>query len=299
VLDLNSVLEDMLPMLQRLIGENIALRTELGSHLGYARADRSQLEQVIMNLTVNARDAMPDGGQLLFRTSCCTVPTDVPDSVELGPGEYVMLAVSDTGTGMSSEVQSHIFEPFFTTKGEGLGTGLGLSTVYGIVEQSGGVIEVESALGQGTTFVVYLPQAERAAPVIHAPEEQSISEGSETILLVEDEDRVRTLAARMLKQQGYTLLTASNAQEAIEICSGHSHPIDLLLTDVIMPGENGVELARKIQAQHEGIRVLYISGYTDDTIGNKGAFEPGVTLLQKPFSPAELAGMVREVLDAP
>jgi CheY-like chemotaxis protein len=258
------------------------------------------MEQVIMNLVVNARDAMPMGGKLVL--SIRNVELDVhffkERCIAEAPGSYVTLEVSDTGTGMSREVQERIFEPFFTTKGIGRGTGLGLSTVYGIVKQSGGFIFLRSELGKGSVFEVYLPKVEAemkgeepGAPVI------AKKEGSETILLVEDEDRVRKLAETVLSRSGYRVLLAGNGEDALKVIAGHSGPIHLLLTDVVLPGMSGREVAERIISLRPETRVLWMSGYTDDTLTRYGIRDRGVALLQKPLTPASLASKVREVLD--
>ncbi len=299
MLNLNNVLDDMQEMLQRLIGEDIALVTLTDPRLAYIKADRGQIEQVIMNLAVNAHDAMPTGGQLVFKTANQTLDrTYTQTHPEIEPGAYVTLTVSDNGVGMSQEIKSHLFEPFFTTKEQGKGTGLGLATVYGIVEQVGGHIDVQSEIGEGTTFTIYLPQTEQVdLDIVHREPAQDLLVGSETILLVEDEEIVRDLASRILTQQGYRLLTASHAEEALRMSAEHAETIHLLVTDVVMPGAGGKDLADRIQTLRPETRILYISGYTDDAIGRKGVLEPGTSLLQKPFTPIELARKVRQVLD--
>ena len=301
VLDLNAVVTNMESLLRRLIGEDITLRTALSPGLGHVRADPSQIEQVMMNLVVNARDAMPRGGQLTIETA----------NVELGkpyvrrfltstPGPHVMLAVSDTGCGMDKATQARIFEPFFTTKEQGQGTGLGLATVYGIVKQSSGGIWVYSEVGKGTTFKVYLPLVEEA-PDATGPSTSPAGElhGSETILLVEDDEGVRKVTAKILKTHGYTVLEAGRGEEAFRVSGRHDGPISLMVTDVVMPGMSGRELAERLRSSRPGMKVLFISGYTDDTVVRHGVLEARMAFLQKPFTPSVLARKVREVLDAP
>jgi signal transduction histidine kinase/ActR/RegA family two-component response regulator len=300
VLDLNAVTADMKDMLGRLIGEDIALLTTPTPGLGRVTADRGQIEQVIMNLAVNARDAMPQGGRLILETANVDLDDDyLRRHVGARPGPHVMLAVSDTGTGIPREIQSQIFEPFFTTKEPGKGTGLGLATVYGIVKQSGGYIEVDSEPGRGTTFRIYLPRCD-AEPV--AAERGSRPEvgagGTETILLVEDEEGVRELARDILRASGYTVLEARNGAEALLLCERHQGPLDLLLTDVVMPRMSGRELAERLTPLRPDLSVLYMSGYTDDAVIRHGVLGAGTAFLQKPFTPVTLVQRVRETLDA-
>jgi len=289
----------MVVMLRRLIGEDIDLAVRPGPDLGHVSADPGQLEQVIVNLVVNARDAMPQGGQLTLETA--NIELDARYARQhpgAQPGSYVMLAVSDTGVGMDAEIQARVFEPFFTTKEPGKGTGLGLSTVYGIVKQSDGYISLSSEPGRGTTFRIYLPRVEAPA----ATEGQVVStppRGSETILLVEDEDEVRALAREVLEQSGYTVLAASGPAEALGIVERHADPIHLILTDVVMPHMSGPQLVKDIAPLRPGIKVLYMSGYTADAIAQHGILDPGTSLLQKPFVAHALARKVREVLDTP
>ncbi len=289
------------PILQRLIGENIDLVVEPSATPAWAKVDPGQVEQVIMNLAVNARDAMPEGGRLTLRTARVTIDEAYARShigVEVGP--TVLLEVSDTGTGMTAEVQSHIFEPFFTTKPVGRGTGLGLATVYGILKQSGGHIEVLSEPGRGSTFQIYLPLAEEAetAGLAETPAARHAG-GSETVLLVEDEEEVRELAREILTLMGYTILTAREPAEALRISLEHTGIIDLLLTDVIMPGMSGRQLADRLTAERPGLKVVFMSGYTDNAIVHHGVLEPGTAFVQKPFTPESLTRKVRDVLDAP
>jgi two-component system cell cycle sensor histidine kinase/response regulator CckA len=301
VLDLNAVVSDMDKMLHRLIGEDIDLVTLLDPDLGPVKADPGQLEQVIVNLAINARDAMPQGGQLTIETADAELDEAYArQHIAVEPGPYVMLAVSDTGVGMDEETQSHIFEPFFTTKEKGEGTGLGLATVYGIVKQSGGYIWFYSEMGQGTTFKVYLPRVEGAVEPLRpsvAPTESL--QGSETILVVEDDKGVRTLVHDALEMDGYNMLEACDGQEALRVCEEHEGPIHLMVTDVVMPGISGRQLAERLKPLYPEMKVLYISGYTDKTIVRHGVLEPGLAFLQKPFPPGALARKVREVLDAP
>ncbi len=300
VLDLNALIAESSRMLARLIGEHIRFVTELDPGLGSVRADPGQVEQVIVNLVVNARDAMPEGGALTMRTGNADVTAaSARDHFGVAPGHYVVVCVADTGVGIDSETQKHIFEPFFTTKEKPHGTGLGLATVYGIVSQSGGHIFVASEPGRGSTFAIYLPRVEEIASAAGAPAAQAaVRRGSETILLVEDEDAVRGLTRRCLESSGYTVLQASSAEEALPIAARHAGRLDLLLTDVIMPGASGPELARRLLELRPGTRVLYVSGYTDASMASQGALDNGAFFLQKPFTPETLARKVREVLDA-
>ncbi|MBI4483969.1 MAG: response regulator [Acidobacteria bacterium] len=301
VLDLNAIVVEMEKMLRRLIGEDIELACALAPDLGRVKADSGQIEQVIMNLAVNARDAMPQGGKLTIETA--NVELDeayARNHVAVRPGAYVLLAVSDTGCGMDKEVQSHLFEPFFTTKEPGEGTGLGLSTVYGIVKQSGGNIWVYSEPGHGATFKIYLPAVEEVVAVASPEGARPLAMGgSETILLAEDDEPVRNLARQILEMHGYTVLEAQNGREALEICKRHEGPIHLMVTDVVMPQMSGRDLADRAAQLRPGIKLLYLSGYTGKAIVQHGVLEPGVAFLQKPFTPDALARKVREVLDAP
>ena len=255
---------------------------------------------MILNLAVNARDAMPTGGKLTIETMNAELSEQYAEFHQpVVPGRYVMLAVSDTGVGMTPEVRAKVFEPFFTTKELGKGTGLGLSTVYGIVKQSGGYVWAYSELGQGSTFKVYLPRVDAPVEVTHrAPEPEGTPAGTETILLAEDDDLLRPLARSLLEKVGYTVLAAANAEEALALASKHPGPIALLVADVVMPGESGRQLGRRLAPLRPETRVLYVSGYTDDAIVHHGLLEPGLNYLQKPFTPAALARKVREVLDA-
>jgi len=299
VLDLNVVMAEMDKMLRRLIGEHIDLVAVFAPDLGRVRADPNQIEQVIVNLAVNARDAMPDGGKLTIATANVDLDETFAQA-HLGsvPGSYAMLAVTDTGVGMDATVRAHLFEPFFTTKEVGKGTGLGLATVYGIVKQSGGYISVSSAPGHGSSFKIYLPRiATPAEPPAGAPK-GGPAPGSETVLVVEDEPAVLTLSRRALESQGYVVLAASDADAALRVVERHGGMIHLLLTDVVMPGLSGRELADRLSAQRPGIRVLYMSGYPGDAVVQHGTLPLGSAFLQKPFSPDGLARKVRDVLDA-
>jgi CheY-like chemotaxis protein len=280
------------------MGADIHMKTVCSAHIGTVKADPAQIEQVIMNLVVNARDAMPVGGQLTLETANVELDANYArDHVSVKPGPYVMLAVSDTGVGMDAETQAHIFEPFYTTKGSSRGTGLGLSTVYGIVKQSGGYIWVYSEPGKGTTFKVYLPRVEGPVDTPVAKPEVAARKGNETILVVEDETAVRELARTILAAQGYSVLVAESAVEAEKIAAAGSRKIHLLLTDVVMPGVSGRELARRITSSNSGMQVLFMSGYTDNVIAHGGVLEAGVAFLQKPFTPRALTDKVRELLD--
>ncbi len=298
VLDLNRLIAEIEKMLRRLIGEDVDLVTVLDPALAYVWADAGQLEQVVMNLAVNARDAMPRGGKLTIETSNVELDEEYARlHTPVRPGRYVMIAVSDTGVGMDAATRSRIFEPFFTTKERGKGTGLGLATVYGIVKQSGGYIWAYSEPGKGSTFKIYLPPADQSL----LPEEDRVGEtpsvrGTETVLLVEDEESVRTLSRAILESYGYRVLEAAGAEEAIETVRAYQQPIHLLLTDVIMPSMGGPDLASRIRTLRPGIKVLYMSGYTDETIFRHGHLEQGRLFLQKPFTPEALARKVREAL---
>jgi PAS domain S-box-containing protein len=301
ILGLNGVVSNIEPMLRRLIGEDIDLIAKLEPGLGQVKADAGQIEQIILNLAANARDAMPRGGKLIIETANVELDeTYIRQHAGVEPGTYVMLAVSDTGTGMDAATQARIFEPFFTTKAQGRGTGLGLAMVYGIVKQSGGHIWVYSELGRGTTFKIYLPRVHETARAVEPrPGLTDMPPGSETVLVVEDEEAVRALTRHILEMCGYTVLEAGHGGEALLLGEQHQEPIHLLLTDVVMPHTSGRELADRLAAMHPEMKVLYISGYTDQALVHHGVLEPGVFLLQKPFSPEALAQKVREVLDAP
>ena len=298
-LNLNTLVADMEKMLPRLIGEDIDLKLMLDPVLGQVKADPGQLEQVLMNLAVNSRDAMPDGGKLIIRTENAEIDMafarEHPGSI---PGKYVTLVVTDTGMGMDPETQAQIFEPFFTTKGRDKGTGLGLATVYGVVKQSNGYIDVESVKGKGSVFTIYLPLVEEASTALHksSPEPRTMR-GSETILLVEDSEPLRRLAELFLKENGYRVLAAADGSEAQKAAAQFSDPIHLLLTDVVMPGINGRVLAERLAPSQPAMKVLYMSGYTDNFIAGHGVLEEGVHLLHKPFTEETLMRKVRELLD--
>jgi signal transduction histidine kinase len=299
VIDLNALVVEMERLLRRVIGERFDLQSHPNAANGRVKADPSQLEQVVLNLGVNARDAMPRGGKLIIRTENVTLDGTAARqiSASLAPGDYVMLSVADTGAGMDEETMSHIFEPFFTTKGPGKGTGLGLATVYGIVRQTGGGISVESELGKGSTFCIYLPV--ESAPVDFtrvplAPVEKT--DNFETVLVVEDEEIVRELVCEVLEHQGYNVLCAPDGIEALNLADGFDGDIHLLVTDVIMPHMNGHELAGKLCALRPNMKVLYVSGYSDNDIGDHGTLDPRHELLQKPFTPQTLARKIRDVL---
>ena len=297
VLDLNTILRDMGKMLPRIIGEDTELVTLPAEDLGKVRTDSGQIEQVIMNLAVNAKDAMPNGGKLIIETANVELDEEYAHThISMKPGRYVRLSVSDTGVGMKPEVKGRVFEPFFTTKEKG--TGLGLSTVYGIVKQSGGYIWVYSELGYGTTFKIYLPQVEEPVEVLgEKVEEKEAPRGRETILLVEDEEAVRKLAVQFLRRHDYFVLEALHGSDALLVCEQHQGPVHLMVTDVVMPGMSGRELAERLSSLHPEMKVLYMSGYTDNAIVHHGVLDEGMNYIQKPFSMEMLAKKVREVLD--
>jgi PAS domain S-box-containing protein len=303
IVNLNDIATENLKMLTRMIGEDIDLVMTPGQSLWSVRADAGQIEQVIMNLAVNARDAMPSGGKLTIETANATLDEEYARMhAPVRPGDYVMFSISDTGAGMDADTQSHIFEPFFTTKGP-KGTGLGLSTVYGIIKQSGGYIWVYSEVGRGTTFKIYLPRVPSVEeplvqPAVSRSQFQKVEPGTETILLVEDEANLRYLARQYLEKQGYKVIEAADGAVAMQIAVAHEGVIHLLLTDVIMPGMNGRELAQRISEIRPNAKVLYMSGYTENVIGQDGTLDAGVRLLQKPFNLRDLKSKVREVIDA-
>jgi two-component system, cell cycle sensor histidine kinase and response regulator CckA len=297
VVDVNAIVADMERLLRPLIGENIDLTTRLTPNVGHTRADAGQLEQVIMNLVVNAKDAMPTGGRILIQTSEEELDAVRREHSLIQPGSYILLSVSDTGAGMDKETQSRIFEPFFTTKEKGKGTGLGLSTVYGIVKQSGGYIFAHSEPGSGTAFRIYLPKvASPAGQPGASHHQQTPTGGSETVLLVEDEESVRELVRETLQSKGYTVMEASDGINGMKAAETYDGKIDILITDVVMPGMSGRELAQRVAASRPTIKVLYLSGYTEDAIIHEGVLDPGTAFLQKPFTLQALARKVRDVL---
>jgi two-component system cell cycle sensor histidine kinase/response regulator CckA len=299
VIDLNAIVNDIQRILARVIGEQNTILTALDPSLGAAEADPGQIEQVVMNLAINARDAMPDGGTITIQTGNLTVLEGESAPFHLRPGEYVMLALRDTGHGMDAHTASRIFEPFFTTKEAGKGTGLGLSTVYGIVAQSGGDIDVESAVGEGTTMRVFLPRVAQSVANTPATVPVPTPSGHETVLLVEDEAFVRDLVREFLQTSGYRVLEASCAEEALRLVGDRAtQPIDLLVTDVVLPGLNGVRLAERLKAQVPGLEALYISGYPGDAMFRGDVFDPGPAFLAKPFTRHVLTQKVREILNA-
>jgi PAS domain S-box-containing protein len=298
VLSMDGVVSNLEPILRRLVGENIELVTELAPDAGLIDTDPGQLEQVLLNLVVNARDAMPFGGKLTIGTASAEL-TQEP-GLDLPAGRYLKLWVEDTGTGMTPEVRARLFEPFFTTKERDKGSGLGLPTVHGIVHQSGGGIAVDSEPGHGSRFRIYLPLAQRPAAAAPQPAPrpaQSLAHGSEIVLLVEDEQNIREPAAEILESRGYTVLSAADAAEALALCAGYAGRIHLMITDVVMPGMSGGQLAERLTQQRPDLKVVYISGYPEDAIAHHGVLSPDHVFLQKPFSAATLLDRVREVLD--
>jgi signal transduction histidine kinase/ActR/RegA family two-component response regulator len=304
LLDVNEIVANLRPMLSRLIGEHIAVSMRLHERRAWVRADLGQLEQVLVNLAINARDAMPDGGRLAIETA--VVAVDDPSAAGhashgfvASAGTYVRLAVCDDGVGMTPEIRARIFEPFFTTKGPGKGTGLGLATVYGVVKQAEGHVCVHSAPGEGTAFELFLPLADEApAPAAASAEPATTVEGSETILLVEDEAGLRALARRILERHGYAVLACADGREALAAASAHPASIDVVLTDVVMPGMSGRAMAECFRAERPDTPVVYMSGYTDNDALLDGTREARASFIQKPFAPAELLRVVREALDA-
>jgi nitrogen-specific signal transduction histidine kinase len=297
VMDVNASVLEIEKMLHRVIGEDIELVIRLAPDLGHVKADPGQLSQILMNLTINSRDAMPGGGKLVIETANLELD-ETYGRQHLGakPGPFIMLVVSDTGTGMDSETLSHIFEPFFTTKEIGKGTGLGLSMVYGIVKQNNGYIMAYSEPGHGTTFKIYFPRSEESLPV--QQKEKEIAGGTEAILVVEDEAALRELTCALLEDSGYTVIEAAGVEDAIQIAKDPKRRIDLLLTDVVMPRLDGKELANQMAALRPGLKVLYMSGYTDDVIVHRGVLAQGTLLVQKPFTKSTLLQKVREALSS-
>jgi PAS domain S-box-containing protein len=298
VLDLNQLLGGMESMLRRLIGEDIELRFVPAPEIGRVNADPGQLEQVVMNLVVNARDAMPRGGNITMETADVELDEAYTSThLTLKPGRYVALTISDSGAGMDAETRAHLFEPFFTTKEQGKGTGLGLTTVFGIVKQSGGAVEIYSESGQGTTVKVYLPRIQEAASAEEPAAPARPAHGTETLLLVEDEDIVRNLVRDTLRQAGYRVLDAASPADARRICANYPGPIHLLVTDLVMPKESGRDLAESLIPQRPEMRVLFMSGYTGEAVIDKGLLNRDVAFLQKPFTPAALSSAVRAILE--
>ena len=296
ILDVNSLVLDAEKILRSLLGDDIEFALLPRGQTWPVRADPSQMMQVLMNLAVNARDAMPDGGRLLIETANVQVTSD--QLPEAPPGDYVSLAVSDTGEGLAPEVRERIFEPFFTTKQQGKGTGLGLSTCYGIVKQSDGFLQVDSELGEGTTFRIYLPRVSGdAAPLDSGREQERLPAGEETLLLVEDNTLVRVTAVELLRSQGYRVLEAAGGPDALRLAEEHDGGIDLLVTDVVMPQMSGKEVADRLVKAQPGLKVLFVSGYTPDTIVDRGELHEGIDFLQKPYTTDTLVRKVREVLD--
>jgi CheY-like chemotaxis protein len=301
VISLNGVVADARKMLSRLIGDDIEIVVHFDPDLGSVVADPSQMNQVLVNMAINARDAMPDGGRIIIETSNIDLDEGyAAQHAGVKAGPYVLLSIADTGAGMTPAVVQRIFDPFFTTKSTGVGTGLGLSTVYGIVKQAGGWIWVYSEPGKGSTFKVYLPRIVAAPEPLPVPVSAAENlRGTETVLVVEDQPEVRKLTLAMLESQGYRLLEAANGNEALSLCQQYAEPIHLLITDVVMPGMTGRELARLLLALRPSLKTLYTSGYTANTITHEGMLDPGVAYLPKPFSRAQLAAKVREVLLEP
>jgi CheY-like chemotaxis protein len=299
VLNLNELVGNLRRMLDRLIGEDITLTTRFQPDLWPVKADPGQVEQVIMNLALNARDAMPTGGRLTIETANVQLDDSfLPHPLETLRGPSVRLTITDTGHGMDETILANIFEPFFTTKEVGKGTGLGLATVYGIIKQSGGEVTVDSQPGRGTIFEVYLPAHDITSFSLPSPQpEPAVDQGHETILLVEEEQMVRNLVRAALQSYGYTLLEADHGYQALAMAQHLTEPIDLLLTDVVMPQMSGRELAERLKAMHSQIKILFMSGYTDDEVIRHGLQTAKVEFLPKPFSPSALAAKVREILD--
>jgi CheY-like chemotaxis protein len=296
LLDLNAIVSDIRGMLSRLLGEDVKVVLNLKSELAPVKADRGQVEQIVMNLAVNARDAMPAGGTMTIETANVELDeNDTQTHPGVKPGPYVALTVTDTGTGMTPQVQARLFEPFFTTKEIGKGTGLGLATVYGIVARSGGAINVDSKVGRGTSFKVYLPKMDAAEMAVEAPVPRPRVR-AETVLVVEDVEELRELTRRLLERLGYGVLVAANTDDAFRLFERHSS-IDVLLTDVVTPGAGGQELIRQLTEQRPALRVIYMSGYSEEAISKHGVLKPGIAFLHKPFTSEALGRKIREVLD--
>jgi nitrogen-specific signal transduction histidine kinase len=298
VLDLNQVVSDIGSMLERLIGEDVELVTKAAEGLGRALADRGQMEQVLVNLAVNARDAMPHGGHLIIETANVRLDEAYAQThPDAAPGPYVMLAVSDTGHGMDAATLSHIFEPFFTTKEPGKGTGLGLATVFGIAKQNGGHVNVYSEVGNGATFRLYLPRVDAPVKEAATPVAPPATRGTETILLVEDADALRSMIAEILEGAGYRVIESAHPEDAVKRVEAHAGTIDLILTDVVMPGTSGPHLVDAVRVNRGDVKALFMSGYTNEAMGRQGVLEPGTNFLQKPFTTQGLLGAVRRALD--
>jgi CheY-like chemotaxis protein len=296
VFELGGLVTGLEPMLRRLLGEKVAIAAIVPERAAHVRADPAQIEQVVINLAVNARDAMPGGGTLTIETTVIELDENAQWAGGPPAGRYGLLSARDTGTGMDAETQARIFEPFFTTKEQGRGTGLGLSTVYGIVHNAGGHIRVQSKPGQGSTFQVYLPLASAADNATSAPVDSKLPGGTETILLVEDEDAVRALTARVLRRLGYTVVEARHGRDAITRAESYPDPIDLLITDVVLPEMSGGHVAEALRTRHAELPVLFMSGYTDDELVRADLEKPGTSFLQKPFTARDLAECVRQIL---
>jgi signal transduction histidine kinase/CheY-like chemotaxis protein len=299
--DLNKLLRDFKRLLRRTLREDIEIQAHLDKAIPRIQGDVGKLEQVVMNLAVNAQDAMPQGGTLTMETARAELDEEqVKGERDLAPGSYVMLAISDTGSGMDAHTLAHMFEPFFSTKEKGKGTGLGMSTAYGIIKQHGGDIWAFSKPGTGSTIRVYLPAADEIpAEPAHPPQKGADPTGTESVLLVEDDQQVRSLAAGLLERYGYRVLAAESGHAALSLLEGHTGPLDLLLTDVVMPGMNGRQLYEAVSGIYPQVRVIYMSGYTDDVIADHGILDTGVHFIEKPFSVKTLAAKIREVLDNP
>jgi signal transduction histidine kinase/CheY-like chemotaxis protein len=300
ILDLNSLIGDMQRMLRPIIGEHLELHTNLSPNLGKVMADSGQMEQVIMNLILNARDAMPRGGRIRIETSDLELEQETAAENNIKPGPYVALSISDTGHGISREAMDHMFEPFFTTKDKGKGTGLGLATVHSIVKQCGGAVWARSEAGEGATFTIVFPRAVETAPRAEAAAANSPSAaGNETILLVEDDNNVRRLLTHILQKRGYTVLEACDGEAALRVFESRGAGLHLVLTDMVMPNMGGRDLATRLRQARPDLKVIFMSGYTDDVLLRTGALSPGMSFLQKPLRPDALAAKVREALDAP
>jgi CheY-like chemotaxis protein len=300
VIQINEVVSGMRSLLERVLGEDVDLIMDLDPSLGQVTADPGQLEQVVLNMAVNARDAMPQGGQLTLETRHVDVdPTYAHQGIEPAPGSYEVLSIGDTGVGMDAATIARVFEPFFTTKPIGKGTGLGLATAYGVIKQSGGHITVDSEPGNGTIFHLYLPTTESSESASLAVDETAARRGTEVVLLAEDDANLRALSREILASEGYTVLESRDVEDAVRIAEQEDGTVHLLLTDVVMPHMNGRGLADAVKRFRPDVKVLFMSGYTDDAIVHHGVLDPGIALLQKPFSPAALARKVREVLDRP